>query len=185
MTSTTKAVKPAVKAPALLTGTAAIDKAILSIGNRGKKLDADIQICGLSVLAHVEQHGDITLFTKLYMAMPAGSRRNAIVDWAVQFGKIDVNLNADKKERPFLFARGKRTDLEAAMAKPWYECKPEKALDEEFDFVAKLQSLLAQASKARESGKPIKGAEQLDKIIGFCAIAPAPVQMITPETAEA
>lgn len=166
------------KSPALLTGTAAIDKAILSISNRGKKLDGDIQMCGLSILAHIEQHGDITLFTKLYMAMSAGSRRNALVEWACQFGKIDVNLGADKKERPFLYAKAKPTDIAGAMEKPWYDCKPEKALDEEFDFVSKLTSLLAQAKKARESGKPIKGLEQLDKIEAFCALAPAPAMAL-------
>lgn len=166
------------KSPALLTGTAAIDKAILSISNRGKKLDGDIQMCGLSILAHIEQHGDITLFTKLYHAMSAGSRRNALVDWACQFGKLAVNLDADKKERPFLYVKTKATDMTGAMEKPWYECKPEKALDEEFDFVSKLTSLLAQAKKARESGKPIKGAEQLDKIIGFCELKAAPAMVL-------
>jgi len=168
------------KSPALISGAAAIDKAILSISNRGKKLDGDIQVCGLSVLAHIEQHGDISLFIKLYMAMSAGSRRNALVDWACQFGKLDVNLREDKKERPFLYAKGKTTNLVGAMEKPWYKCKPEKALADEFDFIGKIQGLLDAASKAAAAGTPIKGLEQYERFKAFCAL-PAPTMALPDE----
>lgn len=157
---------------------AAIEKAIGSIQSRGKKLDDDIQACGLSVLAHIEKCGDITLFERLFAAMPKGSRRNALVEWATKYGKLAVNLDESKKDKPFLYAKGKGTNIEGAMAEPWFNCKPEKPVDEEFDFAAKLQALISHAMKARDAGKPIKGIEQLDRLLGL--EAPKAVSMAVP-----
>lgn len=144
---------------------AAIEKAIASIHNRGKKLDQDIQDCGLSILSHIDKCGDVTVFWKLYEAMPRGSRRNALVDWACSFGKLAVNLDdATKKDKPFVYSKDKATNIEGAVEKPWFEFKPEKALDEEFDFASKLASLLRQAAEAEKRGTTIKGADVLAKL---------------------
>lgn len=162
---------------------AAIEKAIASIHTRGKKLDADIQQCGLSVLVHIDKCGDITLFERLYASMPTGMRRNALVEWATQFGKLVVNLDdSSKKAKPFLFSKTKATNIEGAIEKPWYDCKPEKPVDEEFDFAAALTSLLNRAKKAQAEGKVIKGAEQLNALLG--AEAPKPISMAVPAEVE-
>jgi hypothetical protein len=157
---------------------AAIEKAIGSIHTRGKRLDDDIQTCGLSVLAHIEKCGDITLFVRLFEAMPKGSRRNALVEWATQCGKLSVNLDETKKDKPFLYAKDKTTDIVKAMEKPWFECKPEKAIEEEFDFASMLTSLILRAQKAEEAGKPVIGTEQLHAILGLkVQRAPAPMAL--------
>jgi len=149
----------------LYTTAAAITKAIGSIERRGKKLDADIQITGLSCLNHNQEHGDVTLLCKLFNAMPKGSRRNALADWALKFGK--VVLNEDKstaKELPFLFKKTGSTDLSAASETPWYDCKPEKELLEEFNFEAQWASLIKKAMAAGQAGIPIKGAELMSRL---------------------
>lgn len=149
----------------LMTTAAVINKAIDSIERRGKKLDQDIQQAGLSCLNHNQEHGDITLLNRLYLAMPKGSRRNALIEWALKYGKC--KLNEDKstaKDAPLLFNREGSTDLAGANEEPWFNCKPEKDPLEEFDFVAAYNALLRKATKAGDSGKKIKGQELLDKV---------------------
>ena len=149
------------------TNSADIDKAIASIKSRGAKLDADIQACALSILAHIDKHGDITKFTALYDAMPKGSRRNALVAWACEFGKIAVNLEPEtKKLKPFLFKRDAETDLAGAADKPWFKFKPEKPVSEEFDFAGSLQRLLQKAQKAKDAGQAVKGLDLFEKVMG-------------------
>lgn len=149
----------------LITTAAAINKAIDSIARRGKKLDADIQHAGLSCLNHNQEHGDVTLLCNLFNAMPKGSRRNALAEWALKFGK--VKLNEDKstaKELPFLFDKEGSTDLSGAAESPWYDCKPEKPLLEEFDFVSQYNALIKKATAAGQAGIPIKGAELMQRL---------------------
>ena len=170
-------------APKLIVGTADLNKAIDSIKRRGEKLDADIQLTGLSILSHIDQHGDVTLLCRLFGAMPKGARRNALAEWAFAFGKVRPNLDStSSKEVPFLFDKTASTSLEGAIAKPWYEFKPEKAIDEEFDFAGQLERLLAKATKAQASGKQVKGAEKLGSIAALLA-SPAAPAMIHPEAA--
>lgn len=145
---------------ALIVGTAEINKAIDSIVNRGKKLDDSIQLAGLSILAHTEQHGDITLMNRLLVAFPKGSRRNAFAEWALAHGKYQINTGADKKEVPFLYAKDKETKLAAAEAKAWTEFKPEQDLDQVFDFQKMLLALLNKAGKA----KNVEGVELMGKV---------------------
>lgn len=148
------AIKATVK---LLTSTADMDKAIASIKNRGAKLDADIQLVGLSALAHLDKCGDLGPLTRLYFAMPKGSRTNALMDWAQTFGKVTVNTGADRKEKPFCFNKQAVTNMDGAIEKPWYECKKPQDPALEFDFVAKLNALLKSATK---DGVKLKDGQQ-------------------------
>lgn len=143
-------------------GASAILKAIASIQTRGKKLDQDIQDAGLSCLAHIDQHGDVGPMNRLYLALPAGSRKSALMDWAQTYGKVQPNLDAkSNKEAPFLYDKAGSTDLQAASDKPWYKHKPEKPIEVEFDLRGKILQLVKQAEKAQAKGTPIKGAELL------------------------
>lgn len=132
----------------LIIGTAELNKAIDSIIARGKKLDDSIQLLGLSLLAHTDQHGDITLMNRLLTSFPKGSRRNAFAEWALAYGKFTLNTDASKKDAPFLFAKDKSTNMEAAAETRWTEFKPEQDLDKAFDFQAQLMALLKKADKA-------------------------------------
>lgn len=149
----------------LMQSATEINKAIDSVQRRGKKLDDDIQHTGLSCLNHIEQHGDVTLLCRLYNVMPKGARRNALAQWALAFGKVQVNADKDtKKDLPFTYNKAGGTDLAGASESPWYTFKPEKELSEEFDFATKLQALLTQARKAQQQGKRIKGDDVLARV---------------------
>lgn len=145
MTTTTTA--PVLKAT-LISGTAELNKAIDSVINRGKKLDDSIQLLGLSLLSHTDEHGDITLMNRLLVSFPKGSRRNAFAEWALKFGKYSLNTAADKKDVPFHFARERTTDLLGAEGTMWTEFKPEQDIDQVFDFGAMLQALLKKGDAA-------------------------------------
>lgn len=139
---------------------AEIEKAIASVANRGKKLDADIQKAGLSILNHIQANGEVSLANKLWHALPKGARRNALVEWFLKYGKISVNTNKEQaKEFPLVFRKDGKTDISGAQAQPWYDCKPEKAPIEEFDFSAALARMIKQIKAATEQGIAIKGNE--------------------------
>lgn len=156
----------------IIVGTAAIDKAIKSIAGRGAKLDGDIQLAGLSVLAHIEAHGDTTLADRLYAAMPKGARRLALAEWMLAFGKVEALQanNPEHKERLaagqfFGFAKTKKTDMAGAEAMMWHEFKKEKALSETLDVQAAVQSLLKRIQTAQAKGVKLENADKLEELV--------------------
>ena len=137
--------------------------AIANIKINGKVLDQSIQEVGLSVLYHVGVNREVSLAIKLLNAMPKGSRRNALIEWFIQFGMIAVNTDkATAKERPLVFDRDRVTNLEGAAAKPWFTCRPERPAAEVFDVEAKLRQLLKQLESARAKGLKVRGAKYID-----------------------
>lgn len=133
---------------------AGIVVAIKSIENRGAKLDGDIQLTGLSVLAHIDQHKECSLFTKLFNALPKGSRRNALVAWALAHGKIVVNMDKDtSKDVPFSYDGAKTTKLEEATKQPWFEFKKEATPREAFSLDATIKALHELLAKQVKAGK--------------------------------
>jgi hypothetical protein len=132
----------------------AIELAIKSIGTRGAGLDKDIQLTALSVIAHIDQHNEVSLFTKLYRALPKGSRSNALVAWAIAMSKVEVNLDKDtKKEFPFVCAKGKKTDLVEAAKKPWFDFKKPAEVSEEFDLDKAFSKFMAMIDAKIKAGK--------------------------------
>lgn len=131
-----------------------IEKNIASIGRRGALLDKDIQATGLAVLAHVEEFREPSLFKKLYDAMPVGSRRNALVAWAIGFGQIAINIDKEtKKVKPFLFVKDKKTDLKGASEKAWFDFKKEKEPAEAFNFETELEAFQKKVKAWVKAGK--------------------------------
>ena len=173
-TETTAAtVAPVLKA-ALIVGTVELNKAIDSVINRGKKLDDSIQLLGLSLLGHTDEHGDITLMNRLLVSFPKGSRRNAFAEWALKFGKFQLNTGADKKDVPFHFAKERTTDLLGAEGMMWTEFKPEQDLDKVFDFGALLQALIKKADQATaKDPSKVKNAELIQKARELAALSKA------------
>lgn len=160
------------KAITLIVGTAELNKAIDSVINRGKKLDDSIQLLGLSLLSHTQEHGDITLMNRLLVSFPKGSRRNAFAEWALKFGKFALNTGADKKDVPFLYAKERTTDMPGAEGIMWTEFKPEQDLDKVFDFNAMLQQLIKKADqKLAQDPSKVEGAELLGKIRALASAA--------------
>lgn len=151
----------------LLVGAAIIDKAIASIKNRGAKLDNDIQLVGLSALAHTAEHGDTGVMDRLVAAMPKSARKLALVEWMLAFGMARKLNPADKDEaaaikagRLFQLDRTRTLNLDGAMAKPWHTFKPEADPRTAFDAQKAVASLLARMRGAAASGLSIEHKEQ-------------------------
>lgn len=160
-------------APVKFVGSANIRHAIAGITAMGAKLDAVIQDAALSVIWHVEKHGDVTLVCELYNGMPKGSRKLALAEWLLAFGKVEANVDAKTKAAlPFTFAKDKETKLDMAIAKPWFDFKPEAPVDLAFDFQKLLMGLLNKAGKAAQSDKEIIGADLLAKVRALTLATP-------------
>jgi len=130
----------------LLTGEAAIRKAIGSINTRGKKLDKDIQIAALSIIAHIDAHNDVTLATKLVEAMPKGARTNALKAYMETFSQAVWVMGSKDAPAQFAYDRKKTTDMDGAHAIMWTEFKPEPEY-QPIDIVATVTNLLKRIEK--------------------------------------
>lgn len=142
---------------------AEINKAIISIAARGKRLDADIQAAGLSIINHADEHGDSTLADKLVLALPKGSRKLALTEWMLAFGKLRLLDKANPEDAAriaagafFAYDRAKRTDLESAGAKPWFDFKPEAPILTAWDAQGAVQAVLTKLAKAQAGGLSIE-----------------------------
>lgn len=126
-----------------------IDKAIIKIRTNGAALDALIQATGVEVLEHYAEHKACELVNRLFLALPAGSRKTAMASWLLAYGAVKVNTDAvTKKDRPFVKDDTKETKPEAAAEDMWYNHKPEKAIDETFDLQKAVRALLKRAGTA-------------------------------------
>jgi hypothetical protein len=163
MTTTNTATSTAATLPALIVGTENLRKEFQSIAAAGKKLDGRIQIAGLSVLDHIEKHSDVTVATslvnELFGSLSKGHRKQAMAHWLTKYGKIRINQDdTTKKAQPFLFDKSAKTDLQGAMAEPWYDCKQDEEI-KDLDFLKLLISLIHRATK--EGAHVLPGQEEL------------------------
>lgn len=156
----------------ILIGKEAITQACTSISTRGKKLDSDIHICGVSCLNHIDLHGDVTLLNTLFTALPKGLRSNAFKEWAEVHGK--VNWSEDIKG--FTYDKTKVTLLKEAQDTSWTVFKPE-GVYHTMDFAGELAKLL---KKAQERSGANKGdtidMEMLKRVASAVSIASGEVQ---------
>ena len=150
----------------LLSNVTEINKAIASISKRGKQLDNDIHVAGVSCLKHCDAHGDSTLLDKLVQAMPKGSRKAAFCEWALAYGNVrmlDRENKADKSaiEQGRLFAKDKSKtyDEAGAIANKWYDFKPEPDLLTTFDASAMVTSMMKRLAKAQKQGAEVTGQD--------------------------
>lgn len=145
----------------LYENAAAITKAIVSIQGRGAKLDGDIHVAGVSVLAHASQHRDTTLADRLVNAMPKGARKLALVEWMLAFGqmaKLDPKLDKEAIAAGRLFKMDdtRTLDIPGAIGMPWVEFKKEADVITAFDAQAAVKSVLTRLTAAAASGKTIE-----------------------------
>lgn len=144
----------------MIVGTKAIDAEILKIKKAGERLDTKIQVVGLSVLQHIDDHGDVTLADRLYKALPNGARRNALVQWMLAYGKVRVLQKADAADAEkiadgsvFGYAKDKTTDISGAESVWWHSFMPERAPSEVFDAQAAATRLLKAIQSAHKKEK--------------------------------
>lgn len=182
VTTTVKTDKPATFK--LLDGVSAIEKAIASIKTRGQSLQRDIHVAACSILAHVGQHHDVRMVSKLLEAMPDMSRRNAVKAWFESFGPIAFDDKGQVKYNP-----ATRLLLGDAMAKPFWSFKPEAEyvpleIGKAFDsFIKRLEK------DAKETGRNHAAIVQAmtmlrDKACPEETTAPAPVLALPAPTRE-
>ena len=116
---------------------------------RGKKWTVEGQTLGLAILGHIEQHGDVTIANRLLTGMPKGTKRNAMAEWLLAFGKLQLNDNkAAAATSPLAYAKDKITNIAGAAQKPWFDFQPEKEIAEMFDIQKAVTGLLQRAEKA-------------------------------------
>lgn len=151
----------------IIIGAQAIKGAIANIKMNGKAIDAAIQEVGCSVLQHAAAHGDTTLADKLVQALPAGSRKKALVEWMLAFGQMRLldKANPDEalrigKGAIFKHDSTRTLALELAMQKEWYKFKPEGSVMDSFDAQAAVKSVLTRLTNAASKGLHIKGKEE-------------------------
>lgn len=125
-----------------------INAAIALITKSGMKFDNLVQETAVAVVAHFAEHKDTGVVNRLYRAMPKGSRSTALASWMLKFMAIAVNTGDTKADQPFVFAKGRETDVAGAATEMWYNHKPEKPLEEVFDIQKAVRGLLAKAGKA-------------------------------------
>lgn len=130
---------------ALITDLSKLNKAIDSIASRAKKLDADIQVAGLSAIQHIAKCGDIGPINRLFLALGAGHRKSALTSWLLAYAPVKANDGESKKEKPFVNDTTRPALLEQATQDPWFEHKPEPAPDEVFDVRAAVAAILKKA----------------------------------------
>ena len=141
------------------------------IKSNGAKLDALIQEVALGCIEHAAEHGDVRPANQLWLAMPNGSRRNALGMYLCQYGAIRINTGKDKDQSRFKFKKDTVTDITAAASVMWYSFKPEKDLAEEFNLSGKLQSLLKAYTKAVSDGQAIKATPDEIQVLTSLAAA--------------
>lgn len=127
-----------------------LNKKIAALKKANGKVRDDIQALGLVCLAHIEAHGDVTPLNKLYDAL-IKTQHQAFAEWAFSFGKVSKNTNAKTKEAmPLAYDKSKKTDIEGATAKPWFDFADDKAkaTAKAFDFQQAVMSLLKKAAAA-------------------------------------
>ncbi len=148
----------------ILTDVAVINKAIASIAKRGKQLDKDIHIAGVSCINHASVHGDTTLLDKLVQALPKGARKNAFVEWTLAYAQVRLLNPQDKNEAArikagalFKLDRDRTLDIDGAMATSWVEFKPEPDVLTVFDLQGAVAQLVKKYNSANQKHIDIKG----------------------------
>jgi hypothetical protein len=164
-----KAVKPLKASIAMDASSALVAKHIMSIAARGAKLDNDIHSGAMACLYHADKHGDITLMNRLLMAMPKSTRRNALAQWAVAFGKFKPNEDKSTLETaPLAFDKAKSTDIPAAQAKPFWDFRNVREGTTEWlfsDYIQGVMRTLA-AHAIKDGPEAAKAKAALDSIKG-------------------
>jgi len=125
-----------------------LTSAIAAISKASRTLEDSIHVAAVSALVHADECGNTTPMVDLLAAVPAFSRKNALMLWAAKFGKFAVTADGKSVE----FAKFATTNVEAAMALPFWDFKPEQPI-KAFDLAAELAKLVARAEKEAKNDK--------------------------------
>lgn len=137
-----------------------------------KKVEGQIHVAAVSCLFHANEHRNADMMMRLMAGLGGSVRRNALIAWAVEYGKLEAT--ADGKSVQFAEKAHEGDDaklywekrLELAMAKPFWDFKPEAPF-QAFDLQAQIQKLIKQAEKAANDERnnvPAKDLLELRKL---------------------
>ena len=155
----------------IIKDAATLTKAIKAIKAADTKLDTMIHQAAASCLYQVAEHGNTTPINSLVESLSKRNRINALLAWAEHYGAVRF----DEKTKTLKFVKDKETDLDAAIAQPFWLFKPEapyKPVD--------LDVLLAQLIKKAEAALKDEGEDpelagknkiDLDKLAKLKALA--------------
>jgi hypothetical protein len=125
---------------------AALNKGIDDLCKDATSIQSRIGEVGIQCLMHLEANGDIGPANRLLVGLPKGVRRNALGSWMLTHGALSVNADAGtKKTAPVKFDKSKKTNVQAALADPWFSHQPEKPLDTVFDLQRAIHVMLTRA----------------------------------------
>lgn len=138
-------------------------KLISSINKRGKALDSDIQLAGLSAIYYSICHGDVTVGQKLIENFPQGSRKAAVVSFLETYGQFEAKGKSlvyrakvfqDEDKNPVTMLE--QPELCEAYCNDikvqWTALKPEKVVSL-FDCLDQTKAFIARMEKAIKEGK--------------------------------
>lgn len=154
----------------IIKDTALLTKAIKSIKTTEAKLDGLVHQAAVSCLWQVAEHGNTTPLQTLVDSLSKRNRINALLAWAEQYGAVRY----DEKAKQLKFAKGKDTDLEGAIAQPFWLFKPEAAY-KPVDLNVLLAQLIKKAEQAlateAEDDTVTKSKIDLDTLAKLKALA--------------
>jgi hypothetical protein len=161
----------------ILTGSA-IGKAINAFGKTIATFKEREHQLAFSALNHVDLHNDPKYLNALYAATPA-NYRGGLSSWALAFGRVTF----DAKEGVFAYAKGKKSDLEAAMdvaPADYAKSQKEGAGEKAFDEIAELEKIIKRFAEKGASGRTLnalKGVLNVAKV-GIVAETPKPAAIV-------
>lgn len=125
----------------LLTGKA-LTAAVTDVIKQGKEFEQRLHLVACSALQHSIKHHNTTPMDQLIRGITGAVRRNALIAWAVAYGECQPSEDGKGVEHC-----KKEGDLEAGMAKAFWDFKPEQPFSP-FDLGAELAKLVKRAEKA-------------------------------------
>lgn len=147
-----------------------------TIKTSGAKLEQQVHQAAVSALYHAGEHGDVTGMKRLIDVLPGFARRNALIAWAIAFGKFAPSEDGKSVD----YAKHATTDLEKGEATPFWEFKPEAPF-KPFDLQAELAKLVARAEKASKDERNSLDSDDLIAVRQLAANAkPAVVKEVVP-----
>lgn len=135
------------KAIVLVSGASNIEKMLTKLKAQGATLAFNTHVAALSVLAHVYEHSDIRLVTRLLECVHDMTRKNALKAWFEFFGPVKF----DGKDIRFVprftdDAVAKAHAQVQAKAEPFYDFAPEPEY-KPVDVAAMIHACIAKLKK--------------------------------------
>lgn len=151
----------------LITDKVKLQDAIKEAQSKGRSYERALHRVACSCLHHVDQHGNIGPIVQLIDGLNKSARKNALIDWAVEHGK----LRWDKEAKTLKFDKHSEANVAGAMVTPFWDFKPEPPY-KPIDLEEAIMKLVERAEKRIEKWAAEGEGEMPD------AIDPAMIQKL-------